>query len=80
MEDRAMQLIRFRFTIRRFMIWTAVLAVGIAYLVAADQEGRVSHCGYPLIHAMWVLSMAAGAFNVIRLVVSLLVFAIRHPS
>jgi hypothetical protein len=75
-----MHLPRRQFTIRQFMILTAVLAASIAYLLAAEQEGRASRCGYPLESAIGNLLFAAVGFGVIRTLIRMVVFAIRHPS
>ncbi len=75
-----MHLPRMQFTIRQFMILTAMLAASIAYLLAAAQEGRASHCGYPLQSAIGNLLFAAVGFGVIRALTRMVLFAIRHPS
>ena len=67
---------RFRFSIGRFMILTAVLAAALAYLVAADREGRPRHCGTPLAWATDNWLIVSAGFGLIRLVI----FGIRHPS
>jgi hypothetical protein len=75
-----MRLPRYRFTIRRFMVLTAVLAACMAYLLAADLEGRASRCGTPLVSAEGNLCLLAtigyGGYGLVRMVV----WAIRHPS
>jgi hypothetical protein len=67
---------RFRFTIRRFMILTAVLAGSMTYLLAAAREGRANHCGTPLAWAVGNLCLFAIVYGFVRMVV----WAIHHPS
>jgi hypothetical protein len=68
------------FKIRQFMLLTAYLAGSLAYLVAAEREGRPRHCGAPLATAeLLVVSIPIG-FLVIRALIRMVIFAIRHPS
>jgi hypothetical protein len=71
-----MRLPRVRFTIRWFMTRIAVLAAAVAFLVAADREGRPNGCGTPLLSAMTVLLALATGYVITRIVI----FGIRHPS
>ncbi len=71
---------RFQFKIRQLMLLTAYLAGSLAYLVAAEREGRPWHCGIPLATAeLLVVSIPIGFFA-IRSLIRMLIFAIRHPS
>jgi len=75
-----MRLPRVRFTIRWLMIRIAVLAAGLAFLLAADREGRSNGCGTPLLNAMGLLLAFATCYVMIRITIRMVIFSIRHPS
>ena len=75
----AMHLPRMQFTIRQFMILTAMLAASIASSWRPSRRGvRASHCGYPLQSAIGNLLFAAVGFGVIRTLTRTVLFALRH--
>ncbi len=67
---------RVRFTIRWLMTRIAVVAAAMAFLVAADREGRSPGCGTPLANAVMALVAIAMVYMTIRMVI----FGIRHPT
>jgi len=75
-----MRLPRVRITIRWLMIRIAVLATSLAFLLAADREGRANGCGTPLLNAMAVLLALATCYMFIRIMIKMVIFSIRHPS
>jgi hypothetical protein len=54
----------------------AVFAAALAFLVAADREGRPRGCGTPLANAAITLVAIAMVYVTIRIVI----FGVRHPT
>lgn len=53
-----------------------VIALALAFLEAAEREGRAAQCGTPLINAIAILGFLGVLFELVRLVL----FAIRNPT
>jgi hypothetical protein len=71
---------RYQITLQWLMIRIAVIAPALAFLAAAEREGRASRCGTPLIQSAELLTALGLGYGIIRRLVRLVVFAIRHPS
>jgi hypothetical protein len=53
-----------------------IIAVGLAFLAAAEKESLASQCGTPTLLALAFLVIITVLYGIARI----LIFAVRHPS